>query len=151
MSRFWNNPGPFALDLVGAVIRQGSFTEKMAGIDWYHSPSVAATMERAFGKYLQFWGVIAKHPGQVVVPTLNIDLAWHTHMLVPREYWKWSVDFTKRFVAHDDKLEEAKIGDGFRWTCTMWRKMYNEDYTECPFPSFSLPILPLPAVTYFLH
>ena len=28
MSRFWNNPGPFELDLVGAVIRQGLFTEK---------------------------------------------------------------------------------------------------------------------------
>lgn len=29
MSRYWGNPSPFALDLSGAVLRQGIFTEKM--------------------------------------------------------------------------------------------------------------------------
>ena len=34
MSRYWDNSSPFALDLVGAVVRQGSFIEKMHNIDW---------------------------------------------------------------------------------------------------------------------
>ena len=38
-------------------------------------------------------------------------------MLVPKDYWKWSVGFKGKCIAHDDKLEEAKIGTGFRWTC----------------------------------
>jgi hypothetical protein len=29
MSRYWENLGPFAVDLVGAVIRQGTFVDKM--------------------------------------------------------------------------------------------------------------------------
>lgn len=46
MSRYWNNDSPFALDLVGAVIRQGTFVEKMHGIDWLHSPALYNTMSR---------------------------------------------------------------------------------------------------------
>jgi hypothetical protein len=38
MSRFWPNPSPFALDLVGAVILQGSFIGKLAVIDWCPLP-----------------------------------------------------------------------------------------------------------------
>ena len=34
MGNYWSNSSPFALDLVGAVIRQGSFVEKMHSIDW---------------------------------------------------------------------------------------------------------------------
>ncbi|KAK3060723.1 hypothetical protein LTS18_007901, partial [Coniosporium uncinatum] len=34
MSRYWYNSSPFALDLSSAVIRQGSFIEKMHNIDW---------------------------------------------------------------------------------------------------------------------
>lgn len=29
MSRYWDNSSPFALDLVGAVVRQGTFFQKM--------------------------------------------------------------------------------------------------------------------------
>lgn len=29
MSRYWDNASPFGLDLVGAVMRQGVFTQKM--------------------------------------------------------------------------------------------------------------------------
>jgi hypothetical protein len=29
MSRYWDNASPFGLDLVGAVVRQGVFTQKM--------------------------------------------------------------------------------------------------------------------------
>ena len=39
MSRYWENSSPFALDLVGAVVRQGGFIEKMHNIDWHHSPA----------------------------------------------------------------------------------------------------------------
>ena len=33
MSRYWENSLPFALDLIGAVVRQGSFIEKMHATD----------------------------------------------------------------------------------------------------------------------
>ena len=77
MSRYWGNSSPFALDLVGAVIRQGSFIQKMHSIDWLHSPALAATMARLITKYLRYFQIIAAHPKQLAVPTLDVDLAWY--------------------------------------------------------------------------
>lgn len=79
MSRYWDNSSAFALDLVGAVIRQGSFIEKMHSIDWVHSPTVGATMTRLIGKYGRYFEILVKYPTQVAVPTLDVDLAWYLH------------------------------------------------------------------------
>lgn len=82
MSRYWENSSTFALDLVGAVIRQGSFIEKMHSIDWIHSPAVGATMTRLIAKYGRYFEILAKFPGQVAVPTLDVDLAWYLHPVI---------------------------------------------------------------------
>lgn len=76
MSRYWDNSSSFALDLVGAVIRQGSFIEKMHAIDWIHSPAVAATMARLMTKYSRYFDILEKYPSHMAVPTLDVDLAW---------------------------------------------------------------------------
>lgn len=77
MSRYWGNSSTFALDLVGAVIRQGAFIEKMHSIDWIHSPAVGATMARLLEKYGRYFEILAKYPSKVAVPTLDVDLAWY--------------------------------------------------------------------------
>ncbi|KAL8905310.1 MAG: hypothetical protein Q9171_006719 [Xanthocarpia ochracea] len=76
MSRYWSNSSIFALDLVGAVIRQGTFIEKMHAIDWLHSPAVHSTMERLLTKYGRYFTILGEHAGKTVVPTLDVDLAW---------------------------------------------------------------------------
>ena len=76
MACYWGNSSPFSLDLVGAVIRQGSFIEKMHSIDWIHSPTVVSTMERLISKYKRYFEILAKYPSKVAVPTLDVDLAW---------------------------------------------------------------------------
>jgi len=59
MSRYWDNSCSFALDLVGAVIRQGSFVEKMHNIDWLHSPALPSTMARLITKYDRFMSLMS--------------------------------------------------------------------------------------------
>lgn len=76
MSRYWENSSMLALDLIGAVIRQGTFIEKMHSIDWIHSPALASTEQRLMKKYDRYFAILAMHPNQLVVPTLDIDLAW---------------------------------------------------------------------------
>lgn len=76
MSRYWENSSIFALDLVGAVIRQSSFIEKMHAIDWIHSPTVSSTMSRLITKYERYFHILAVYPMRVAVPTLDVDLAW---------------------------------------------------------------------------
>ena len=77
MSRYWNNSSVFALDLVGAVIRQGSFIEKMHALDWLHSPTLKSTMTRLLTKYSRYFEILKTYPRHVAVPTLDVDLAWY--------------------------------------------------------------------------
>ncbi|KAL8766036.1 MAG: hypothetical protein Q9209_007065 [Squamulea sp. 1 TL-2023] len=72
MSRYWNNSSMFALDLSGAIIRQGTFIEKMHAIDWLHSPAVHSTMQRLLIKYGRYFAILKIHEGKTAVPTLDI-------------------------------------------------------------------------------
>ena len=93
MASFWENSSIFGIDLVGAVIRQGSFVEKMHSIDWLvtssaifncklnstyrlHSPATTSTMARLVVKYERFFKLMGSHAGKLAVPTLDVDLAW---------------------------------------------------------------------------
>ncbi|KAI9884589.1 MAG: hypothetical protein M1823_003609 [Watsoniomyces obsoletus] len=136
MSRYWENSSPFALDLSGAVIRQGVFVDKMNQIDWVHSPMLATTMNRLLIKYERFMQIMATHKNQhrMAVPTLDVDLAWHTHQHSPRQYYQYTVTKTGKFVDHNDKIAENKLSDGFEWTSKIYQKMYKEVYSQCTCP-----------------
>ncbi|RKU48439.1 hypothetical protein DL546_000488 [Coniochaeta pulveracea] len=131
MARYWENFSPFALDLGGAVLRQGTFIEKMVKIDWLHSPSAAATMSRLLTKYQRFFGIMATNPKKTAVPTLDVDLAWHTHQLSPPSYYAYSVHQTNKFIDHDDKIEEGELNAAFEWTSKTYQEKYGEVYSEC--------------------
>ena len=45
-----------------------------------------------------------------LVPTLLIDLSWHTHMLKGDQYRLDMLRLVDRFVDHDDKVEEGMLG-----------------------------------------
>jgi len=131
MSRYWDNFSPFALDLCAAVMRQGIFVEKMYKLDWLHSPSARATMERLLTKYNRFVDIMAANPKHVAVPTLDVDLAWHTHQLSPSAYYHYAVLKTGRFVDHDDKIDEDTLSAHFEWTSKAYQDKYGEVYSEC--------------------
>lgn len=131
MSRYWENTSIFALELGGAVIRQGTFVDKMKNLDWLHSPAARDTMARLLTKYIRFMGIIAANPLHVAVPTLDVDLAWHTHQLSPKAYYIYTVETCKKFIDHDDKIAEDKLSDAFEWTSKTYEKYYNEVYSEC--------------------
>ncbi|KAL1983396.1 hypothetical protein VTN96DRAFT_10378 [Rasamsonia emersonii] len=133
MSRYWENSSPFALDLVGAVIRQGTFVQKMDNLDWIHSPALSATMERLIRKYGVFFEIMSRYPDKMAVPTLDVDLAWHTHQLSPARYFEFSKQQTKgTFIDHDDKVEENKLSEGFEWTSKIYKKLTDGGiYSEC--------------------
>jgi hypothetical protein len=130
MSRYWENSSPLALDLVGAVVRQGGFIEKMHNIDWLHSPALPATMTRLILKYERFVSIM-EDATNMAVPTLDVDLAWHTHQLNPPSYMKYVVTKARQFVDHDDKVAEVALNDAFIWTCKTYEKKYGGKYSEC--------------------
>jgi hypothetical protein len=76
LSHYWDNSSVFGIDLVGAVLRQGTFVQKMTKLDWLHSPSLMSTTQRLIVKYHRFVRIAAEYPQKTVVPTLDVDLAW---------------------------------------------------------------------------
>ncbi|KAI1431765.1 hypothetical protein GGR50DRAFT_677727 [Xylaria sp. CBS 124048] len=131
MSRYWGNSSPFAVELAGAVFRQGIFTEKMHKMDWLHSPAARSTMDRLIVKYERFTKIMASCPDKIAVPTLDIDLAWHTHQLSPASYYVWMCSETKKFIDHDDKIEETRLSQAFEWTSKVYQQLFLEVYSEC--------------------
>jgi len=131
MARYWENFSIFALDLTGAVMRQGVFVDKMCKIDWLHSPSAPDTMTRVLKKYTRFMAIIAGSPSRIAVPTLDVDLAWHTHQLCPSAYFRYVTKMTQKFIDHDDKMDEGKLGNCFEWTSRVYQERYGEVYSEC--------------------
>lgn len=131
ISRYWGNHSIFAIDLAGAVIRQGEFVDKMHQINWIHSPALENTMSRLLTKYGRFIEIMVANLSKVVVPTLDVDLAWHTHQLSPKQYYDFTVKETMKFIDHDDKIEEDLLSDGFEWTSKTYEKMFGEIYSEC--------------------
>ncbi|CAK7269799.1 hypothetical protein SEPCBS119000_003755 [Sporothrix epigloea] len=150
MSRYWDNASPFALDLTGAVVRQGIFIDKMHQLDWLHSPAARSTMERLVTKYQRFLGLLADHPLQMCVPTLDVDLGWHTHQLQPPAYYHTSLRRTGvmstrhaggsdvvtsvaggKFIDHDDKVDEDKLHLAFEYTSKIYQDKYGEVYSNC--------------------
>ncbi|TVY75725.1 Glycine-rich domain-containing protein, partial [Lachnellula suecica] len=131
MSRYWDNSSIFALELGGAVIRQGVFVDKMRGLDWLHSPAAKNTMQRLLTKYRRFMIIMAQYSLHTCVPTLDVDLAWHTHQLSPRPYYDYTVQHCKKFIDHDDKIAEDKLETAFEWTSSTYQKLFEEVYSEC--------------------
>ncbi|KAM3499984.1 hypothetical protein MY10362_006810 [Beauveria mimosiformis] len=131
MSRYWENFSPFALDLCSAVMRQGIFIDKMVNLDWLHSPSAKPTMRRLIKKYQRFLFIMEGYPSQTVVPTLDVDLGWHTHQLHPQTYYQHTVRRMHKFIDHDDKIDQGKLGEAFAFTTKKYQEFFGQVYSEC--------------------
>jgi hypothetical protein len=126
------NFSPFALDLVGAVIRQGVFIEKMHYFDWIHSPAVEHTISCAIDRYAGFFNVMQQNPGKTAVPTFDVDLIWHTQQLTPTKYYSFSLKHCNGvFIDHDDKIVEDVLNNSFEWTCDQFRTLTGNEYDKC--------------------
>lgn len=62
MSRYWDDPVTFGLNIAGAIVQQSRFMEKMHKIDWLYSPAVESTMLNLVAKYYNFFVLISKSP-----------------------------------------------------------------------------------------
>lgn len=125
-------PKSFSLDLVAASLRQREFTTRIIqecrGID------CSADLSKAISRYHKFLRLMRKKhkiTGKHIplVPTLDVDLAWHTHQLYPHNYRDYCITFVGRMINHDDTFEAKVIGDGLRDTSLAWLKEYDEPYT----------------------
>jgi hypothetical protein len=122
---------PFAIELRDAVVRQTSFIDKMHGLVWIRSPALAGTLRRGIARYDDFLGLLQRYPSTLIVPTLDIDLAWHTHQCRAVGYAKGMKTRVGRFINHDDSIVKDKLSDGFATSRKYYRIQYGREYKVC--------------------
>ncbi|OAX31710.1 hypothetical protein K503DRAFT_811028, partial [Rhizopogon vinicolor AM-OR11-026] len=131
----------FSIDLVGAVsrllalivLRQASFVKKMVDLRWtepgYFTSEVdIVALQHCVARYHAFLNLLADSPASFLVPTLDIDLAWHTHQLMASCYQSDCLSLAGRYVDHDDKVEEGHLSTSFDLTCRAWNDHYHVPY-----------------------
>ena len=78
-------------------------------------------------RYAVFLALKAAHPGQTVVPTLDIDLIWHAHMLSPDDYIEDCELILGRVLPHDTGKGQGDLTKAFQETQELWRIQTGED------------------------
>ncbi|GAA5894040.1 hypothetical protein JCM6882_007968 [Rhodosporidiobolus microsporus] len=132
---------PFGIDLGAAVLRQGTFIAKMHRLGWLAPSRFAdddALLHRCVARYHGFLQLLEAQPHVFCVPTLDIDLAWHTHQLTSRYRGDVRVH-VGRFLDHDDKVEENRLSDSFEATARAWQSRFGVPYSTCGCPIPSAP------------
>jgi Glycine-rich domain-containing protein-like len=130
LENYTDNPTGFSLDLRHAVTRQSGFIAKMHMLLWIRAPSLPHTLSKSCDSYKKFLHLLGSG-GQNLVPTLDIDLVWHTHQLCPSFYNFVTLRDTGRFINHDDRVVPAKLDTDFGRCKEMWREVFGEEYGGC--------------------
>ncbi|KAI8140519.1 hypothetical protein BJV82DRAFT_671595 [Fennellomyces sp. T-0311] len=116
-SCYHNNPSPFSLDLIQAVGRQHEFNYKATNmVNW----QVPYGTGRAIRQYFMFLKIMVAYENQIMVPTLEIDLAWHTHMLHPQPYRAFTFKHITAMINHDDTISPETLREYADGTDKAW-------------------------------
>ncbi|ORZ09932.1 hypothetical protein BCR42DRAFT_470366 [Absidia repens] len=113
---YQGNPSPFSVDLIHAVARQRKFYDAAISMDW----STANAFASAIRRYHDFLMLMKKDSSLVAVPTIEIDCAWHTHMLFSGPYRQFTRNYLERVINHDDTIPEPSLKKFTSDTCRAW-------------------------------
>jgi hypothetical protein len=120
-----------SLDLVAAALRQREFARKITAEDCATLDSPHG-LTNAISRYHKFLLLLKRKylfKKTHLVPTLDIDLSWHTHQLFPISYSEWCAEYVGHGVNHDDTLPHGDLQAGLRATSIAWSETYKEPYT----------------------
>jgi hypothetical protein len=117
--------------LKNAVLRQQSFVDKMWDHLWIRSPALEGTLRRARDRYSNFLKLFKLYPTTMFVPTLDIDLVWHTHQCSPKTYHSMTLELAGKFVVHDDSIVQQKLDTGLQDTKSLYRMRFGKEYHMC--------------------
>ncbi|TFY76235.1 hypothetical protein EWM64_g7777 [Hericium alpestre] len=146
---------PFSPELVGASSDKA--LKKMYDLGWtrsgfFDSAADEQVLHQAIARYHgyavstlilmnhltkcddRFLGLMASSPVTFLVPTLDIDLVWHSHQMLGRQYHEDCKKYITNYLRSDDKVEESKLANAFELTCRAWQARYDVPYMHCGCP-----------------
>jgi hypothetical protein len=122
-----------SIDLVAAALRQREFSKKIISEDCIGIDTPFALF-KATTRYHKFLLLMRrKNNGDkkkvALVPTLDIDLCWHTHQLYAVSYRQWCIEHLGVAINHDDTVAKEVLNSGLRETSLEWYEAYRESYS----------------------
>ena len=121
LAKYKCTPWPdLSCDLIAAVQLQEKFIAKIA-------KKTITAFETTQQRYLKFMYLL-KNTTKTLVPSLEIDLFWHTHQLFGIDYHLFCLDNIGRRINHNSALDLRGSLDGIRDTKIAWQNTYGEKY-----------------------
>lgn len=115
-----------AMDSVSASLRQRTFSESI--IRLVSGGMFPSGVQRAIFRYRKFMLLMNRNCS--LVPTMDIDLCWHTHQLFLGSYKQWSMQHLGRLIEHDDTVGTSTLNQSLIKTSLAWLRAYHEAYTS---------------------
>jgi len=106
-----------SMDLAAGMRRQFNFMGKM------NVTLGAAFVDRSVERF-QMWARLIGTTKNKLVPTLDIDLVWHSLMLCPDKYFEWSKKEIGYLLNHDDKADRGLLDKQSLSTQELWNSVY---------------------------
>jgi Glycine-rich domain-containing protein-like len=120
-----------SFDLIASAQRQATFLWQVSGERFEDDDF----LEEGVSNYKKFLKLRSKarKQGVILVPTYQIDLFWHTHILVSiQQYDKDCLEVIGETLHHDDSLTDRSDGGvlhtSYKATCNLWKQEYGCDY-----------------------
>ncbi|QTD55017.1 glycine-rich domain-containing protein-like [Parasphingorhabdus cellanae] len=88
---------------------------------------------RAVSQYEKFLTLAAKYKETALIPTKQIDMIWHLHMLNPRDYYHDCMALFGQILDHEAgfgerQSEKAAHAVALDITAALWKKEFGESY-----------------------
>jgi hypothetical protein len=121
-------------DLLGSTNRQATFLWQVSGERFSDDDFLAEGVQN-YAKFLLLKPK-AMERRTILVPTYQIDLMWHTHMLTSmQQYHADCLRIMHCKLHHDDSLTDRSDGGlldvSYQATVDLWQKEYGTDYVVC--------------------
>jgi hypothetical protein len=121
-------------NLTGSMNRQQRFLWQVSQ-PCYSDPQFLHKAVIKYRRFLQLQMPTAKKGHMILVPTYQIDLVWHSHMLVSTtDYRTDCLAIRGEAFDHDDSIDDrtpgATLDTSLRETILLWRAKYYEEYME---------------------
>lgn len=136
----YEDDSPFSINLISAVLRQGIFTKRIDELGWlipgtFKEGDKLQLLEHALLRYHCFLDLTAASPNLMAVPTLDIDLIWHSHQLMGGRYGVDCDIYIGRRVDHPLATEESILSTALDDTCRAWQSRFHIPYMQCGCPA----------------
>ena len=120
-----------SIDLVQGAIRQRDFLEKFQRHRLYSHTFTEhdhSDFDQLVQNYVAFLKLARKN--EMIVPTFDIDLIWHSHMRRPSQYQACSIALCGFVLDHDDSIDKDTLSKNYQLTIDRWKQTYNIDYGQ---------------------